>query len=260
LPGAVALPLYFTLFQSIKRKPGGFSDPPGKFVSFNPTLQPLCSMAFALYPGESLAEEIKRLLKEESDFVLEKLGSEQKKHKAIHESRKSHKKIRAILRLVRPTIGEKRFKAENTFYRDNARLLSEIRDATALIEALAELEQLKPKDTSLAIFKQLSQLLEAHRSQRSREAIDQAEVMTQARTKVQYQQDQIPSLPLGGNKFKLIRKGLTQIYSRGYLGARQTHRHPSMEKCARLAQASQIPLVRRKHPLPYLASHDGPLR
>ena len=48
---------------------------------------------------------------------------------AVHEVRKSLKKIRAALRLVRPVIGDKSYRRENTCFRDAARPLTEVRDA-----------------------------------------------------------------------------------------------------------------------------------
>ena len=53
--------------------------------------------------------------------------------------RKSLKKIRAVLRLVRPVMGEKYYRRENTCFRDAARPLTEVRDARILIETLDKL-------------------------------------------------------------------------------------------------------------------------
>src|SRR5262249_40911667 len=57
----------------------------------------------------------------------------------VHEVRKSLKKIRAVLRLVRPVIGEKFYRRENTCFRDAGRPLTEVRDARILIETLDKL-------------------------------------------------------------------------------------------------------------------------
>ena len=46
------------------------------------------------------------------------------------------KRIRAALRLAKPLIGEKAFRTENRWWRDQARLLSDLRDAGARLEAL----------------------------------------------------------------------------------------------------------------------------
>jgi len=67
-------------------------------------------------------------------------ADEDDRREAVHEARKRCKKIRALLRLVRPCF-EDTYRAENAWFRDAARELSELRDATSMIEcfdALAE--------------------------------------------------------------------------------------------------------------------------
>ena len=51
---------------------------------------------------------------------------------AVHETRKSIKKVRALMRLVRTEPGES-YTAENAALRGTGRRISEIRDAAALI-------------------------------------------------------------------------------------------------------------------------------
>ena len=52
---------------------------------------------------------------------------------AIHEARKSMKKIRAALRLMRPEL-DAVYPAENTWFRDVGQQLSQFRDAGVMIE------------------------------------------------------------------------------------------------------------------------------
>lgn len=56
---------------------------------------------------------------------------------SVHELRKSIKRTRAVLRLVRSEIGEKRYQHENTLLRDTARMWGPTRDAVVLAK-LAE--------------------------------------------------------------------------------------------------------------------------
>lgn len=55
-------------------------------------------------------------------------------HAGVHEARKRLKEIRAVLRLVRFTLGD-RFAEEDRWYRDTARRLSVARDAQAVLES-----------------------------------------------------------------------------------------------------------------------------
>src|SRR5262249_36409668 len=60
---------------------------------------------------------------------------------AVHEARKCFKKIRAVLRLVKPAIARKDYRRENVCFRDAGRPLTEVRDAKILVETLDKLAE-----------------------------------------------------------------------------------------------------------------------
>jgi CHAD domain-containing protein len=95
-------------------------------------------MAFALKADESAAKGVKRLVRKQIESAVESLTKQAgaKQEEAVHDARKRFKKVRALLRLVRPELGEKVYKRENACFRDAARPLSEVRDARVLVEAL----------------------------------------------------------------------------------------------------------------------------
>jgi hypothetical protein len=80
-------------------------------------------MSFELHPDESLRKNIRRILRDQMDRALESLTGphEGSRDEAVHETRQSFKKIRAVLRLVRPVIDEKSYREENTCFRDRRR-------------------------------------------------------------------------------------------------------------------------------------------
>ena len=53
---------------------------------------------------------------------------------AVHDVRRRLKETRALLRLVRPGLGEEVYASENTALRDLGRILSDVRDAAAVVE------------------------------------------------------------------------------------------------------------------------------
>ena len=59
---------------------------------------------------------------------------------AVHETRKALKRLRALLRLVRPAIGEDAFKRENAQLREIGLSLSGARDRHVLLETVNKLE------------------------------------------------------------------------------------------------------------------------
>ena len=91
-------------------------------------------MSFELNPDESLRKNIRRIARDQMDKALECLTGprEGSPDEAVHEARKSFKKIRAVLRLVRPVIDEQSYREENTCFRNAGRPLTEVRDAKIL--------------------------------------------------------------------------------------------------------------------------------
>jgi CHAD domain-containing protein len=100
-------------------------------------------MSFQLQPEESLRKAFRRIVRKQMDAVLEELTGPRKgpRDEAVHEARKSLKKIRTVLRLIRLVIGEKTYRRENTCFRDAGRPLTEVRDARILIETLDKLAE-----------------------------------------------------------------------------------------------------------------------
>ena len=94
---------------------------------------------------ESISEGLQRIAGEQLQLAILELGTNGKLtnnkgslDKAVHEARKSVKKIRSALRLVRGVLGKEYDKA-NGVLRDAGRQLSPLRDSQALIEIFDEL-------------------------------------------------------------------------------------------------------------------------
>ncbi len=92
-------------------------------------------MAFHLKQGDSVPDGVRRVMREELQSAAQQLSTADpgRRDEAIHEARKSVKKIRAVLRLVRGDLGEI-YGIENVRLRDLGRKLSEFRDAGAMLE------------------------------------------------------------------------------------------------------------------------------
>src|SRR6056297_686685 len=97
-------------------------------------------VAYRLREDESIEEFLKRVASEQVAKAIEDLeGADEELHEAVHEFRKRGKKIRGLIRLVRPGFTE--YAGENAWFRDLAGELSAIRDATSMQESLAALRE-----------------------------------------------------------------------------------------------------------------------
>jgi len=102
-------------------------------------------MPYRFRTEESLDEAVRRVARDEVASAIEQLGAtEGDRHEHVHEARKSTKKIRALIRLVRPVLGELA-RGENAWYRNTARMLSGLRDAQAVIESVDKLRRAFPR-------------------------------------------------------------------------------------------------------------------
>ena len=83
----------------------------------------------------NIKEEFYRLIRAQTNFILECIeDDEMELNETIHEVRKSLKKIRAVLRLYRDSIGFSTYHRMNVFYRDLGRKISTPRDKHVLLQ------------------------------------------------------------------------------------------------------------------------------
>jgi CHAD domain-containing protein len=105
-------------------------------------------MAFRLKPHEDAGvnEGLRRIVRGELERSLRTLadavrgGDAGSQDEAVHVIRKSLKRTRAVLRLLRDELGESRYHRENFALRDAARPLTPVRDAKVFVDTLAALK------------------------------------------------------------------------------------------------------------------------
>ena len=91
-------------------------------------------MSFRIEKGDHLAKEVRRIARKQVEgAILDVRDRDHDDPETVHEIRKRCKKVRGLLRLVRPALGGT-YDIENAHFRDAARSLSPLRDAhTALV-------------------------------------------------------------------------------------------------------------------------------
>jgi CHAD domain-containing protein len=98
-------------------------------------------MSYRFKRGEPVVEGLRRSAIDQIDKALDTLEDDDVDHReTVHEVRKRCKKIRGLIRVTRPAF-EKTYKRENKRFRDAARALSDLRDATSIIECVEGLSE-----------------------------------------------------------------------------------------------------------------------
>ena len=123
-------------------------------------------MAFKLKNKETLGEGICRIAHEQAGCIADSLKTKRGQCQlgAVHEARKSVKKLRALVRLIADGLGERTLEEENRTFRKIGRALSPLRDAEVLVKTLEKLRGRYKKQTTAATFASALKLFKAQRN------------------------------------------------------------------------------------------------
>jgi len=96
-------------------------------------------MAYRFKQNEAISHAVQRVFAEEIAWAVGQLVRSKKRTEAVHEARKSIKKIRGLLSLLGPG-----YKSQDRYFRDVGRLLSESRDNTVVLQVFDALTAKQP--------------------------------------------------------------------------------------------------------------------
>jgi CHAD domain-containing protein len=186
-------------------------------------------MSYRLKRGESVPEGIRRIVQEEVDSAAELLSNSngKKRDEAIHEARKSLKKIRGALRLVQQELGPV-YRAENTRMGNLGRQLSQIRDAKAIIEVFDGLREKYKDSLQRDAFASIRQGLEKNKRETEQGAnVDQ--VAQRSLSALRSAGKRAKNWPLKNDGFQAIAPGLEERYRRGRKAMKIVQNDPTPE-------------------------------
>lgn len=187
-------------------------------------------MAYSFKPDETIHNGVKRIVTEELDSAAGQLEGhgQSDRDEAIHEARKSVKKIRGVLRLVRPELGSV-YTLENQRFRELGHRLSEFRDAGAMLETFDQLDQLYRetwgRQHNMASIR--GRLLEAKAGHESEAGI--AAVLSAVSGELNAASSKVKEWPLDADGFEAIAPGLELTYRGGRRAMTRAVRDPSPE-------------------------------
>jgi CHAD domain-containing protein len=187
-------------------------------------------MSIRLNHQEAFFPGLQRLILAECETALEQLrgaATTEQRHSAVHETRKAFKKIRAAIRLVRDAVPF--YKETNVFFRDQARKISAVRDATAHLETLHLLEKQYAKVLRKQAFAKIRETLEERRAELAHAAFvdnQHLESIAQALTE---KMDEIRNWDITIDRYQQIRPSIRRVYNRGYRALHRARKTRRME-------------------------------
>jgi CHAD domain-containing protein len=171
-------------------------------------------LTFHLKGGESVRKGLKRIVTEQLTAAIDHLSySEAALEEPIHEVRKSVKRLRAVLRLMRPVLGSA-YREENVALQEVGRTLSPVRDAHALIETFDELTEQYRKEVGDNHTLRLQQILLAHR-QEMEKGFERDRQIPQLVEKLRQICLRAESWPYGKADIRLLADGVATTLERG---------------------------------------------
>lgn len=167
-------------------------------------------MAYSFRKSDKTIEDgMRRIARSQVQKALSELD-EAPRPEAIHQARKRCKKVRGLIRLVRPNFPD--YDLENAAFRDATRLLSAARDRTALIEAFDRIAERFSDDTQADAFRTIREQLLDQRASLDDDAVDHA--LTEFQGEMLKARERIKDWKLKGDGVKAVEKGVKKTYKR----------------------------------------------
>jgi hypothetical protein len=139
--------------------------------------------------------------------------------------RKRCKKLRGLIRLVRPSF--KDYQQENTYFRDAARELSYVRDAQWILECFDGLMDHFRDQVNLAAFDSIRRQLAERRQQVAVDVVGLQERLDEFLGKMREARQRAGPWKIKDNGFSAVAGGLCKTYGRGRHALQAAYGEPS---------------------------------
>ena len=179
-------------------------------------------MSFALKPRRRVDRELRRVARKELQKAVKTLNTDRLPIEAVHESRKSLKKVRAILQLIDDDNGAGLGASEKRLQKI-ARTLSDVRDADAMVEIVDKLQRKTPRPFDQRAEQQLRGWIAEHRRQVRRKAAGKKTLKT-ADKELRAIRRKAKQWSPSHRAFGAVSRGLADTLRRGRKALRQATR------------------------------------
>ncbi|MBB4051417.1 CHAD domain-containing protein [Devosia subaequoris] len=170
-------------------------------------------MAYAFKQSSGVAGQVRDIAIEQIDKALEAIAANEDFDQTVHTLRKSCKKLRALLKLVRPVFAE--YEVENDAFRAIADRFSVARDAAAMVQTMSGLVdnsggQLSlDKAGSVALLDRLRE-----RARHLRQQMGEEELLTLAAADFNDARTRVPAWQFDASGIGIVQPGLKAGYRR----------------------------------------------
>jgi CHAD domain-containing protein len=187
--------------------------------------------AFQLYEDEPVTVGIRRIARGQLEGAHDEIegASKRKLAGAVHDTRKTFKRLRATVRLARGAIGDDTYRFENVAFRDAGRRLSGVRDASVLIETLADLEKRSGDDLPSGVTTRLRGRLERERKQALDSLKGDDSLLAAVTADIEAARTRTAAWTFETEGLDALEPGLHRIYRRGRTAMKRAKAEPTNE-------------------------------
>jgi CHAD domain-containing protein len=189
----------------------------------------LLDVSLHLLAKETVEDGIKRIVKEEITQAIKEIDNPRLKQKeTIHEVRKHCKRIRSVLRLVRPQF-EATYQFENAWFRDTAKGLAGLRDVEAILETYDSLLDKFNVQVDRRAFAPVRRALTLRKNEVIKKAGNLSRKLKDLRARMSKAVERVADWKLKVKEFDGIEEGLVETYRRARDTMAVAYNDPSVE-------------------------------
>jgi CHAD domain-containing protein len=173
----------------------------------------------------SLQDALRRIAIDQIEAAIAEIDDEALDvSETVHQVRKRCKKLRGLVRLVRPAFGD--YAAENGAFRDAARRLSELRDADVMVETYDALAGHFEGEVDRRALGQIRRSLTLRRQERAARG-DGPAMLAGFRDEMKAARDRAEGWKIAENGWPVAAAGLERTYGRARKALRKARKNPT---------------------------------
>jgi len=186
-------------------------------------------MSYRIEPQESVTEAVQRIAREQIDKAIDEIEDDElDRHETVHQVRKRCKKLRGLLRLVRPQI-DNTYDRENDWYRDSARRLSCVRDSQSMVETYDKLVKQVEDQVDQSWLSSIREELVARAKKVADDVVGIDERLEEFLQRMRQGRERVAEWSVREDGFEGVRGGLKKTYKRGRKRMEDAFDSPSTE-------------------------------
>lgn len=171
-------------------------------------------MTYRVRSGEHVCDAVRRIAHEQIEKAIDAIGDGGLEgDETVHQVRRRCKKVRGLLRLVRPAF-EGTYRKENGAFRDSARRLSSLRDAASVLECFDALVKRYAKDVDTKMYEDTRVKLELHYAEINRD-FDRNKRLEGFLDDMKAASKRVAHWSFDGGDFDAVAAGVKKTYKRG---------------------------------------------